>query len=239
LELGGECEVSTSTCCSIGRWLSVDNQRRVRRWRRAMKLDVAMRARSSRAMFRPPTGAGPARLAREQLSQPAALAGVCPNSPKAWYMLRGLVVALASCTFACGGLVEGPGEGRMDAGSPDTASTKPASTDAGEVDSTSSDSPSCGFECSTNGGCTNTVLCSGACVDVLADPNNCLGCGKQCAFGQSCAGGVCAPTKTSCPQGTSLCYGACFDLQTDPNNCGGCGHGCGSLAEGCGNGSCG
>jgi hypothetical protein len=204
-----------------------------------MKLDVAMRARSSRAMFRPPTGAGPARLAREQLSQPAALAGVCPNSPRAWRMLRGLVVALASCTFACGGLVEGPGEGRMDAGSPDTASTKPASTDAGEVDSTSSDSPSCGFECSTNGWCTNTVLCSGACVDVLADPNNCLGCGKQCAFGQSCAGGVCAPTKTSCPQGTSLCYGACFDLQTDPNNCGGCGHGCGSLAEGCGNGYCG
>jgi len=204
-----------------------------------MKLDVARSARRSRATCSPPTGAALTRVAREQLSQPAALAGVCPNSPKAWHMLRGLVVAFASCTFACGALVEGPSEGRMDAGSRETASTNPASTDTGEVDSTSSNSPSCGLECSTNGWCSNTVLCSGACVDVLADPNNCLGCGKQCAFGQSCAGGVCAPTKTSCPQGTSLCYGACFDLQTDPNNCGGCGHGCGSLAEGCGNGSCG
>ena len=182
-----------------------------------MKLDVARSARRSRATCSPPTGAALTRVAREQLSQPAALAGVCPNSPKAWHMLRGLVVAFASCTFACGALVEGPSEGRMDAGSRETASTNPASTDTGEVDSTSSNSPSCGLECSTNGWCSNTVLCSGACVDVLADPNNCLGCGKQCAFGQSCAGGVCAPTKISCPQGTSLCYGACFDLQTDPN----------------------
>jgi hypothetical protein len=35
--------------------------------------------------------------------------------------------------------------------------------------------------------------CSGQCVDVLVDPNNCGGCGKACPMFQFCVNGTCTP----------------------------------------------
>jgi hypothetical protein len=40
------------------------------------------------------------------------------------------------------------------------------------------------------------LLCSGAFVDPLTDPNNCGGCGVACAAGDSCVAGTC---RTACP----------------------------------------
>ncbi|MEM6791539.1 MAG: hypothetical protein AAF715_28740 [Myxococcota bacterium] len=56
------------------------------------------------------------------------------------------------------------------------------------------------------------------CVDWDTDPNNCGGCGVQCAAGDACVAGVCVCEEC----GT----GSCVDLDTDPNNCGECGEIC-------------
>jgi Stigma-specific protein, Stig1 len=71
----------------------------------------------------------------------------------------------------------------------------------------------------------NQLNCSGTCVDYLTDPNNCGGCGVQCAVGQLCDNGVC---RSTCAPGQTQCGTVCVDLTSDPLNCGACNHACGT-----------
>jgi hypothetical protein len=82
-------------------------------------------------------------------------------------------------------------------------------------------------------GCSSGLtLCSGSCVNLSTDVNNCGSCGHLCASGQTCTSGVC-----SCPSGQTLCSGTCVNLSTDPQNCGSCGHACAG-GEACTAGAC-
>jgi hypothetical protein len=60
--------------------------------------------------------------------------------------------------------------------------------------------------------------CNYECVDLLADPINCGGCGVVCPAGTTCENGGC-----QCPGTNELCEGVCEDVMTDRFNCGGCG----------------
>ncbi len=76
-------------------------------------------------------------------------------------------------------------------------------------------------------------MCSGKCVDVATDQNNCGACGKTCEPGAVCDNGSCG-----CPDGEMTCEGACVDIKTDVNNCGGCGMTCGGTGSLCTGGAC-
>jgi hypothetical protein len=56
------------------------------------------------------------------------------------------------------------------------------------------DKGSCSFECDSS-----YAACSGACVDLQSDPNNCNACGRSCNGGQ-CSAGVCQPYVVAQPQ---------------------------------------
>jgi hypothetical protein len=61
------------------------------------------------------------------------------------------------------------------------------------------------------------TACSGDCVNLNTDRNNCGSCGNSCFAGQRCANGRCA-----CPAGTSLCCGGdlgCRKPGTCPKQC--------------------
>lgn len=88
-----------------------------------------------------------------------------------------------------------------------------------------------GFEC-RQGACVcegSSSVCSGECVDLLTDEENCGFCGKRCGS-FTCESGACV-----CHG--SICYGFCVDLATDEKNCGTCGHQCGPQAT-CLGGTC-
>ncbi len=70
--------------------------------------------------------------------------------------------------------------------------------------------------------CGSRTACSGGCLDTLADPLNCGGCGLQCPAGGVCQNGTCA-----CQAGQLLCGEQCVDPTYDPGHCGGCGNECG------------
>ncbi len=99
----------------------------------------------------------------------------------------------------------------------------------------------CGTKCGSDQTCaggncvctdTNLTLCSGVCVDITSNHDNCGGCGSShaCASDQTCVGGKC-----SCNTGLTLCSSQCVNLLTDTNNCGDCGIIC---SIGCSGGSC-
>ncbi|MDQ3032929.1 MAG: hypothetical protein M3Y87_10965 [Myxococcota bacterium] len=69
------------------------------------------------------------------------------------------------------------------------------------------------------------ILCDDLCVDGRSDPDHCGGCGIECAAGEVCSAGVCAPT---CIPPLVLCDGLCIDVSSDPDNCGACGVVCAS-----------
>jgi hypothetical protein len=85
--------------------------------------------------------------------------------------------------------------------------------------------------------------CSGICVDLQTDVNNCGTCGTICPEGQpgfvrGCAAGNCFfMRERACAEGLSSCNGVCVDRQTDPANCGLCGNACGA-GEICFGGQC-
>lgn len=86
--------------------------------------------------------------------------------------------------------------------------------------------------------------CSGKCVDLMTDSDNCGKCGFSVPFGESCINGQFSSvsggngstassattarftTRTTCPPGQFSCSGICRDLLNDPKNCGGCGKVC-------------
>jgi hypothetical protein len=67
------------------------------------------------------------------------------------------------------------------------------------------------------------ISCSGVCVDLSTDNNNCGRCGKSCSvIGRaSCLDGHCV-----CDDGLLVCTDVCIDPMSDPRNCGACGHSC-------------
>jgi hypothetical protein len=76
----------------------------------------------------------------------------------------------------------------------------------------------------TGGPCTGgKIECSGTCVDVSSDNNNCGNCNAKCGTGLVCSKGACS---LICGSGTTQCGTGCYDLQTDSNNCGACGTKC-------------
>ncbi len=133
------------------------------------------------------------------------------------------------------------------------------------------------FECCTsgevclNGACSSCpsglTACSGVCVNLQNDPNNCGGCRQTCIGGTCVAGactcpsgsspsnGLCCPMGQSnsngvccspglvgtngicCPPGQTGCGGDCVDTQSDTNNCGFCGNQC-SGGQTCTQGAC-
>lgn len=82
--------------------------------------------------------------------------------------------------------------------------------------------------------CTDPeVLCSGICVNVSNDPNNCGECGNVCSEYAVCEGGIC---QLNCG-GLTECDGSCVDILSDPNNCGECENVCSEYAT-CTDGTC-
>lgn len=72
-------------------------------------------------------------------------------------------------------------------------------------------------------------VCSGKCVDVRSDRENCGACGVACFSNQTCNAGQC-----ECSAGVA-CSNGCSNLQSDDLNCGACGSAC---PTGCKNGTC-
>lgn len=91
---------------------------------------------------------------------------------------------------------------------------------------------SCQSQCLTAICPPTQSLCSGTCVNPLTDAQNCGGCGRACATGQTCADGAC-----TCPASTTLCSTGCVSTTTDRTNCGGCGVVC-AASQVCSNGTC-
>jgi hypothetical protein len=84
--------------------------------------------------------------------------------------------------------------------------------------------------------------CSGDCVNMTSDHDNCGACGNACSSGEFCVKGSCATVSVGgytdlCASGYTSCSGTCVNTQNDKNNCGACGNKCGS-GEFCVKGSC-
>jgi len=93
-----------------------------------------------------------------------------------------------------------------------------------------------------NGQCSEGMtLCSGACVNIRTDPDNCGGCGFSAPYGETCINGqfssslvpknkttttTAAGTQVSCPSGQTSCSGTCRNILTDTAHCGSCGTSC-------------
>jgi hypothetical protein len=98
--------------------------------------------------------------------------------------------------------------------------------------------------CGPPGGCgSGQTLCSGQCVSLQNNLNNCGACGTVCQqypnSSPVCSSGVCSLV---CQAGYGNCDGILSNgceanLQTDPNNCGGCGVACQS-GQSCVSGVC-
>ena len=82
--------------------------------------------------------------------------------------------------------------------------------------------------------------CSGRCVVLASDPQNCGTCGTVCdvSLGLTCTAGVCASGST-CGAGLASCGtpAQCVNLAQDDKNCGSCGNAC-RPAETCFYGKC-
>jgi hypothetical protein len=90
-----------------------------------------------------------------------------------------------------------------------------------------------GSACASNDACLNSTCCSGICLDLNTDLNNCGACGAVCSNNHDdasvCSGGVCGGY---CATGWGNCDGnlqtnGCeTDIFSDPDHCGACGTAC-------------
>lgn len=78
------------------------------------------------------------------------------------------------------------------------------------------------------------ATCSGECVNLQEDDDNCGGCGKTCERYEACVRGSC---KLMCPDVQLVCGDVCVTAASDPSHCGGCNNKCGT-DEYCSGGSC-
>jgi hypothetical protein len=109
-----------------------------------------------------------------------------------------------------------------------------------------------------NGQCSAGMsLCSGTCVNVKTDPDNCGACGFSVPYGDTCengqfsssikkntggtssssSGSATTTTQGSCISGRTSCDGTCRDLRSEAANCGSCGNVCPS-GQNCQDGRC-
>jgi hypothetical protein len=82
--------------------------------------------------------------------------------------------------------------------------------------------------------------CSGQCVNLSTDQDNCGECGNACSSSQFCIHGSCVyhyGTGDCGPLAPMVCEGICVDPMHDSNNCGVCGYRC-DPGETCCGGSC-
>ena len=102
--------------------------------------------------------------------------------------------------------------------------------------------PACAQGIGSDEGCLQgQTTCGGICVNTLADPAHCGGCGSACADGEVCEAGGCV---AECTAGLASCAGGCVDLEDDIANCGSCNVACpggtrcegGACVAGCGEG---
>jgi hypothetical protein len=102
----------------------------------------------------------------------------------------------------------------------------PAPPDAGDDSSNAGRPPyanNCvGIDCACADAGVNKNYCSGQCVSLLTDLQNCGACGQPCGEYQTCVRGVC-----TCPTGEMWCDARCTQVATDYENCGACGKRCG------------
>jgi hypothetical protein len=89
-----------------------------------------------------------------------------------------------------------------------------------------------GIDCACADAGVNKNYCSGQCVSLATDLENCGACGEACGEYQTCVNGSC-----TCPTGEMWCDGHCTQVANDYQNCGGCGKRC-SASELCAAGSC-
>jgi len=131
--------------------------------------------------------------------------------------MRGVgVVGACALLAACGGLTAGA----ADAGSLVDASGADASTST--LRDASVEAPECP---------PTQASCSGLCVNLESNPDNCGTCGARCGAGLVCAIGTCT---VSCSSGTTNCSRACVNTLTDSDNCGACSDRCvpGTVCDG-------
>ena len=97
----------------------------------------------------------------------------------------------------------------------------------------------CAIQCPMLDGGTG-MECSGACVDLQKDNDNCGSCGNACAaMTEQCTQGLCCKTgQTVCPGGQDGGGPACTDTQSDSKNCGMCGKVCSGNTPACASGTC-
>jgi hypothetical protein len=75
--------------------------------------------------------------------------------------------------------------------------------------------------------------CSGSCVSVRSNDNNCGACGNKCPADRTCVRGSCVcrvgracGVDKCCAFGLKCCSGSCVSLRSNDNNCGACGNKC-------------
>jgi hypothetical protein len=78
------------------------------------------------------------------------------------------------------------------------------------------------------------VSCSGQCVDMSRDDDNCGACGVVCKRAEVCEAGKCV---LACPAVQLACGNVCATPASDPDHCGGCNQRCAD-DEYCSLGSC-
>jgi len=88
--------------------------------------------------------------------------------------------------------------------------------------------------CSTGWGNCNGQESDGCETELRFNNQHCGQCGRVCAAGTACSGGVCASV---CGAGQTFCSGSCVTLSSDVRNCGGCGNVCPS-GRACVSGAC-